>query len=39
MQALAPRRILREVPKAHTLHTPAHNESPGSTHQEIVTQP
>lgn len=37
MQALASRGILREIAKAHTLHTPAHDESSSYAHPDILT--
>src|SRR5688572_3097966 len=38
MQAFTARGVLREIAKAHTLHAPAHDESPGNAHPRIVLQ-
>ena len=38
VKAFAPRRIEREVPEPHALHTPAHDESSSNAHPIIVPQ-
>jgi amino acid transporter len=38
VKALAARRVLREVPEPHALHTPAHEESSSNAHHVIIAR-